>query len=63
MEKLSQQSSLSGGNSGGGEEGYDVEFEKKLVRKLDRHIIPVIMLLYLFSFLDRYWTAPYYDCC
>ena len=27
--------------------------EKKLVRKLDRHIIPLIMLLYLLSFLDR----------
>ncbi|KAL8850232.1 MAG: hypothetical protein Q9221_004831 [Calogaya cf. arnoldii] len=27
--------------------------EKKLVRKLDLHIIPIIMLLYLFSFLDR----------
>ncbi|KAI4250361.1 MAG: hypothetical protein L6R42_008736, partial [Xanthoria sp. 1 TBL-2021] len=27
--------------------------EKKLVRKLDLHIIPFIMLLYLFSFLDR----------
>ena len=27
--------------------------EKKLVRKLDLHIVPVIMLLYLLSFLDR----------
>ncbi|KAL8943064.1 MAG: hypothetical protein Q9211_001117 [Gyalolechia sp. 1 TL-2023] len=27
--------------------------EKKLVRKLDLFIIPIIMLLYLFSFLDR----------
>lgn len=27
--------------------------EKELVRKLDRHIVPLIMLLYLFSFLDR----------
>lgn len=27
--------------------------EQKLVRKLDRHIVPMIMLLYLFSFLDR----------
>lgn len=27
--------------------------EKKLVRKLDLHIIPFVMLLYLFSFLDR----------
>jgi MFS family permease len=27
--------------------------EKKLVRKLDMFLIPVVMLLYLFSFLDR----------
>lgn len=27
--------------------------EKKLVRKLDLKIIPIVMLLYLFSFLDR----------
>lgn len=27
--------------------------EKKLVRKLDLHLIPLIMALYLFSFLDR----------
>lgn len=27
--------------------------EKKLVRKLDLYIVPIIMLLYLFSFLDR----------
>ena len=36
---------------------HDIEIdhiaEKKLVRKLDRHIIPIIMLLYLLSFLDR----------
>lgn len=28
--------------------------EKKLVRKLDLYIIPISMLLYLLSFLDRY---------
>ena len=28
--------------------------EKKLIRKLDWHIIPIVMLLYLFSFLDRH---------
>lgn len=28
--------------------------ERKLVRKLDFFIIPITMLLYLFSFLDRY---------
>ncbi|RYO85981.1 hypothetical protein DL766_007245 [Monosporascus sp. MC13-8B] len=27
--------------------------EKKLVAKLDRHIVPLVMLLYTFSFLDR----------
>lgn len=30
--------------------------EMKLVKKLDLYIIPIIMLLYLFSFLDRYAT-------
>lgn len=28
--------------------------EKKLVRKLDTHIVPVCMILYLLSFLDRF---------
>ena len=27
--------------------------EKRLVRKLDLHLIPLVVLLYLFSFLDR----------
>lgn len=27
--------------------------EKKLVRKLDLYLIPLVMSLYLFSFLDR----------
>jgi hypothetical protein len=31
----------------------DPAFEAKLVRKLDIFIIPVVMLLYLLSFLDR----------
>ena len=31
----------------------DPVFETKLVRKLDLYIIPVVMLLYLLSFLDR----------
>lgn len=35
-------------------EGVDPVFEAKLVRKLDLFIIPVVMLLYLLSFLDRY---------
>ncbi|KAM3421949.1 putative transporter [Cercospora zeina] len=40
-----------------GEDGHVITIdrakEKKLVRKLDLHIIPVVMLLYLLSFLDR----------
>lgn len=32
----------------------DHDLERKLVRKLDLHIVPIVMLLYLFSFLDRY---------
>ena len=31
----------------------DHHAEAKLVRKLDLFIIPIVMLLYLFSFLDR----------
>ncbi len=36
-----------------GEVDPDPVFEAKLVRKLDAFIIPVVMLLYLLSFLDR----------
>lgn len=35
--------------------------EQRLVRKLDLYIIPIVMLLYLFSFLDRqviHWCEP-----
>lgn len=31
----------------------DEKKERQLVRKLDRYIVPVVMLLYLLSFLDR----------
>lgn len=33
--------------------------EKALVRKVDMHIIPLIILLYLFSFLDRGMLCSY----
>ncbi|KAK1959841.1 major facilitator superfamily transporter [Colletotrichum sublineola] len=36
-----------------GPDPVDAAAEKKIVRKLDMHIIPLVMLLYLFSFLDR----------
>lgn len=34
----------------------DKKKERQLVRKLDRYIVPVVMLLYLLSFLDRYYS-------
>jgi hypothetical protein len=34
-------------------DGVDSVFEAKIVRKLDLFIIPIVMMLYLFSFLDR----------
>jgi hypothetical protein len=50
--------------AGSGKSGYEDETERqleevdpiaeaKLVRKLDLFIVPVVMLLYLLSFLDR----------
>ena len=35
------------------EEGGDAIDEKKLLRKIDRHIIPGLTALFLLSFLDR----------
>lgn len=32
----------------------DIAREARLVRKLDLYIVPPVMFLYLFSFLDRY---------
>ena len=32
---------------------YDEKMAKKLVRKIDLHIMPVLVILYLLSFLDR----------
>ncbi|KZV90322.1 putative MFS transporter [Exidia glandulosa HHB12029] len=32
---------------------HDEAFERRLIRKIDRHLVPIVMLLYLTSFLDR----------
>jgi hypothetical protein len=32
--------------------------ERALIRKLDLQLIPIIVLLYLFSFLDRGFPSP-----
>ena len=37
----------------------DIKTDKALMRKLDRNIIPFIVVMYLFSFLDRGWCP---DC-
>lgn len=31
----------------------DAETEKRLVRKLDRRLVPLVMVLYLLAYLDR----------
>lgn len=56
MDKVSQYSPSNGPVNASDISGDvdDPEYERRLVRKLDKHIVPVIMLLYLFSFLDRY---------
>lgn len=41
------------GESGSSHVYIDPEKEKKVVRKLDMFIVPVFMITYLFSFLDR----------
>ena len=33
----------------------DEEFERRLVRKMDLRIMPLLVLLYLLCFLDRYY--------
>lgn len=34
-------------------ERFDDNRKKKLLRKMDYHLIPIITLLYLFAYLDR----------
>lgn len=31
----------------------DAALEKRVVRKLDRHVVPLVLVLYMLSFLDR----------
>jgi hypothetical protein len=42
------------GDGARGDLGLGGKAEKALVRKLNLRLIPLIMLLYTFSFLDRY---------
>lgn len=36
----------------------DIETEKKILRKLDIRIIPMVMWIYLMNFMDRGMKAP-----
>lgn len=38
----------------------DRNAEKRVLRKIDRHILPLVMLLYLAAFLDRYPQGPHF---
>lgn len=38
----------------------DEKAEKKLIRKMDTYILPFVVLLYLFSFLDRGMLPGYF---
>lgn len=57
---LAQQDEVEGGIETG-EIHIDPKKEQKLIRKMDLHILPFVVLLYLFSFLDRgmscLWTT------
>ena len=34
----------------------DRDADRRVLRKIDRHILPLVMLLYLAAFLDRYYN-------
>ena len=53
IEKMPSQQGLPSKPTEADEAEIDYLAEKKLVRKLGCFLIPVIMLLYLLSFLDR----------
>lgn len=56
-EAVSQEEGEKGATaSGHGDLTLGGKREKKLVLKMDLHLIPLIMLLYTFSFLDKYVT-------
>jgi hypothetical protein len=50
---LEEQEQKSAGTFDNDLPAIDKAKERQLVRKLDLYIVPVVMLLYLFSFLDR----------
>jgi hypothetical protein len=54
---LEEQEQKSAGTFDNDVPAIDKVKERQLVRKLDLYIVPVVMLLYLFSFLDRSVSA------
>jgi len=55
--RLEEQEQKSAGTFDNHLPAIDKAKERQLVRKLDLYIVPVVMLLYLFSFLDRLVSA------
>ena len=55
MAEVIEKRTLAPTNNGVHDDNIEIDHvaEQKLIHKLDRHIVPMIMLLYLFSFLDR----------
>lgn len=43
----------------GAEEATDPAELKRILRKIDIHVVPILAVLYLLSFLDRGSTSPF----
>lgn len=43
-------------------EALDPAAEKRLVRKIDIHLIPILFLLYLCAFIDRFVPSEWCHC-
>ena len=42
------------------DEDWKKEMDKKLVRKIDIRLLPILVILYLLNFLDRFVSSPWY---
>jgi hypothetical protein len=42
------------------DEDWKREMDKKLVRKIDFRLLPILVILYLLNFLDRSVSPPWY---
>jgi hypothetical protein len=44
------------------DENWKKDMDKKLVRKIDIRLLPILVILYLLNFLDRLVLSPWYFC-